>query len=223
MSEAAEGNTTISTAARRRLLADGPAAAAGGATTQDQKPAATTKGDDAAAEDAKRKEKAKVALAAAAKDKERVAEEGRERKKASDPKEQAKLARQKLVAAAAAAVAAASSSATPAGAKLSDACAALAAVAQPPDVQRKFDQSLGYAVLASQMAKVEESTGMPVLQRNRQGGITGISLTGWSALAGMAALVLVVIAAGVYGVRRFATKERQGYARVSRAEPGLGA
>lgn len=51
-----------------------------------------------------------------------------------------------------------------------------------------------------------------------QGGVKGISLTGWSALAGMMALALLIVCGAVYGWRRYTGQDRVGYTLVQKTE-----
>lgn len=99
--------------------------------------------------------------------------------------------------------------------KLSNQCFELASIAEPAKVERTFDvQSAAYSLLTSSMEKLGQSTGLPTVTRNRQGGVTAISLTGWMALLGIAALVVVLMAASTLGVRQY-LGPKGGYALVA--------
>ncbi len=52
-----------------------------------------------------------------------------------------------------------------------------------------------------------------------QGAVIGISLTGWTALAGMFALVVLVVGSAVWGFRRYTGRDKDGYAVVAKTEP----
>jgi Golgi apparatus protein 1 len=104
--------------------------------------------------------------------------------------------------------------------RLSEQCYALAVIAEPPKSERTFDvQSAAYSMLTSSMEKLEASTGLPTLTRNRQGGVTAVSLTGWTALVGMASLVVVLLAGATLGVRQYLGHGRDGYTLVTKQAP----
>ncbi|WIA10933.1 hypothetical protein OEZ85_011098 [Tetradesmus obliquus] len=104
--------------------------------------------------------------------------------------------------------------------KLSEHCFELAVIAEPPATERSFDvQSAAYSMLTSSMEKLESSTGLPTLMRNKQGGVTAVSLTGWTALVGMASLVVVLLAGATLGVRQYLGHARDGYSLVTKQAP----
>ncbi|KAF8068299.1 GLG1 [Scenedesmus sp. PABB004] len=116
--------------------------------------------------------------------------------------------------------------AAPAAPALSDACHALAALAEPPSSERggAFDvRGAAFSAVTASLAAVQDSTGLPTVTRNRQGGVTGVSLTGWTALAGVGALAVVVLAGATLGVRQWVGGgDRSGYSLVAKAAPALG-
>ena len=70
----------------------------------------------------------------------------------------------------------------------------LADIAEPPNMKRAFEASLNIVSLTAQL---ESSTGISGLTvRGRRGSVQGISLTGWVAMLGMSALVVLCM----YGV-----------------------
>jgi Golgi apparatus protein 1 len=107
---------------------------------------------------------------------------------------------------------------------ISQGCRALLELAKPPDMARAFDNTLTQALLETQLGSLEASTGVSMLNRDRRGNVTSVALTGWLAVAGMAALIVLVVAGGVYGYRRYTgdtgsastvvLKSRQAYRRV---------
>lgn len=113
----------------------------------------------------------------------------------------------------------------PAAPRLSDECRALADVAAPPNMKRVFEESLSVALLGSQLSKVEAKTGLPLLARDaRTGAARGVTLTGWTALVGILALVVMLLGGAVYAWRHYygvgdgttvVLKSRSGYRRVS--------
>jgi len=80
--------------------------------------------------------------------------------------------------------------------QVSDACRMLVDVAEPPNMQRAFDTTLSLALLENHLASLESSTGMALLERDRQGHVQAVTLTGWVAVIGMAALVVLTLAGG---------------------------
>lgn len=107
---------------------------------------------------------------------------------------------------------------------LSDACKLLADVAEPPNMKRAFEASLSVALLESQLSRLESSTGLAMIQRDQQGHAQAVTLTGWTAVAGIAAMVVLVIAGGTFAWRRYhgvpdattvVLKSRTGYRRVA--------
>mmetsp|Transcript_34914 Transcript_34914/g.77608 ORF Transcript_34914/g.77608 Transcript_34914/m.77608 type:complete len:994 (-) Transcript_34914:752-3733(-) len=98
--------------------------------------------------------------------------------------------------------------------KLSDKCFVLSDIAEPPNMKRAFDASLSFALLKDQLDKIEMTTGLPMTTRDRKGSAQGISLTGWVAMLGMAALVVLVMF-GLYTVyKRFRGVNESGYTLV---------
>lgn len=111
--------------------------------------------------------------------------------------------------------------------QLNEQCRLLADVAEPPNMKRVFETTLSAALLESQLSTIEDKTGLPMLNRDRKGNAQSITLTGWTALAGMAALVVLAIAGITYawkqyhGVPDAATvvlKARPRYNRVASSE-----
>lgn len=86
---------------------------------------------------------------------------------------------------------------------LSAACRLLADVAEPPNMRQSFEAGLTVALLQNQLSMIESTTGMPLLNRNRAGQVQSITLTGWTALFGITAMVALVAAGSVYGYRRY--------------------
>jgi Golgi apparatus protein 1 len=70
-------------------------------------------------------------------------------------------------------------------------------------MKRAFEASLSLALLESQVARVEARTGVSLMARDGRGRPEGITLTGWSALAGIAALVVTLLAAATYAWRGY--------------------
>lgn len=86
-----------------------------------------------------------------------------------------------------------SAATTPAaGKQLSEACYILADIAEPPNMKQAFDKSLSFALLKDQLDKIDTATGLPLVSRDRRGEAQGVSLTGWMAVLGMTAMVVLV-------------------------------
>lgn len=105
--------------------------------------------------------------------------------------------------------------------QLSQECYQLAVLAEPPRVDQSYDvKALAYSVLKNSLEKVEQTTGLPTVTRNKQGGVTAVSLTGWSAIAGVAALVLVMLAGATLVVRQYlGQRDKDGYTLVMKQAP----
>ncbi len=104
-------------------------------------------------------------------------------------------------------------------AKLSDECRVLADIAEPPNVKRAFDASLSFALIQNQLESVESSTGLELLTRNTKGAAQGLSLTGWTALAGIAAMVVLMGAGSWYGYKRYRGVPDHDYTLVVKTPP----
>ncbi|GBF99737.1 hypothetical protein Rsub_12450 [Raphidocelis subcapitata] len=108
---------------------------------------------------------------------------------------------------------------------LSAECRAIASVAEAQDAKAAFDASLSAAaLLGGQLARLEAVTGAPMLARDSAGRPEGVTLTGWSALLGIAALLAAVVVGGAFAWRQYrggadpatvVLKSRPGYGRVS--------
>ncbi|MEW5311455.1 MAG: hypothetical protein WDW38_003169 [Sanguina aurantia] len=79
----------------------------------------------------------------------------------------------------------------------------LADVAEPPNMRQSFEAGLTVALLQNQLSMIESTTGVPMLNRNRAGQVQSITLTGWTALFGITAMVVLVAAGSVFGYRRY--------------------
>lgn len=77
-------------------------------------------------------------------------------------------------------------------AKLSDKCFVLADIAEPPNMKKAFESSLSFALLKDQLEKIETVTGIQTVTRDRGGEAQGVSLTGWMALFGISAMIVLV-------------------------------
>ena len=105
--------------------------------------------------------------------------------------------------------------------KLSEECWHLAWLAEPPDMHEDFNTDLATMQLVTAgLERLEGMTGLGLVERNVQGGSTGVSLTGWTALIGMAALMLVLFGGVVYGLKQwFWGPEKEGYTLVMKTAP----
>ncbi|KIZ01249.1 hypothetical protein MNEG_6714 [Monoraphidium neglectum] len=105
---------------------------------------------------------------------------------------------------------------------VSDECRVLLALAEPPQLPSPFDAA-GAAVRAAvqQLDRLQGATGVPVLHRDARGTPTGISLTGWSAVVGMAALVIAVLGGAVLALRHL-RGGRHSYTLVTKSAPPQG-
>lgn len=86
---------------------------------------------------------------------------------------------------------------------LSDSCRVLADIAEPPNMKQAFDASLSVVLLQSQLGMLESATGWNLMARDRSGNAQAITLTGWTAVAGMAALVVLIMWGAAFAWRRY--------------------
>lgn len=97
---------------------------------------------------------------------------------------------------------------------LSDKCRTLVDVAEPPNMKRAFEASLSVVVLKSQLEALESKTGVQMLNRDRRGNAQSVTLTGWTALAGIAAMLLLVMWGFAYAWRQYKGESKDGYTLV---------
>ncbi|KXZ55868.1 hypothetical protein GPECTOR_2g1419 [Gonium pectorale] len=98
---------------------------------------------------------------------------------------------------------------------LSDKCTALVDVAEPPNMKQAFEASLTVALLQSQLAAVEGATGLTMLNRDRQGNAQSLTLSGWTALLGIASMVVLVMFGANFAYRKYrGVPEQAGYTLV---------
>lgn len=113
------------------------------------------------------------------------------------------------------------SSSTPSNSRqLSPKCFVLADIAEPPNMKSAFESSLSIASLSSQLDSLGSATGLPLTVKDRRGAVKGISLTGWVAMLGMAAFVLLVLFGTVLLYKRLrGSPEASGYTLVVKQQP----
>jgi Golgi apparatus protein 1 len=87
--------------------------------------------------------------------------------------------------------------------QLSDQCKVLADVAEPPNMKRAFETTLSVALLESQLSALESKTGVAMVKRDQSGHAQALTLTGWTAIAGVAAMVVLVLVGGAYAYKRY--------------------
>lgn len=87
--------------------------------------------------------------------------------------------------------------------QLSEVCRVLADVAEPPNMKRAFETTLSIALLETQLSALESKTGLPMVKRDQTGHAQALTLTGWTAIAGVAAMVVLAIAGGTYFYKRY--------------------
>lgn len=100
---------------------------------------------------------------------------------------------------------------------LSAQCKALVVLAEPTDAFAQYQTSLSASVVSSQMSSLESTLGLRsgTLASTSSGGLT---LTGWSAIFGVMAIVTVATAGAVYGYRRYKGLDKHaGYTMVHKS------
>ncbi|GAX78146.1 hypothetical protein CEUSTIGMA_g5588.t1 [Chlamydomonas eustigma] len=103
---------------------------------------------------------------------------------------------------------------------LSESCRVLADVAEPPNVKAAFDASLTVVLMQSQLEALESKTGVQMLVRDRAGNAQGVTLTGWTALAGIAALIVLVMFSASYAWGKYRGANKDGYTLVVKKSGG---
>eukprot|EP00775_Hariotina_reticulata_P012795 gene12795-12923_t len=87
--------------------------------------------------------------------------------------------------------------------QLSKECRMLADVAEPPNMKRAFETTLSAALFESQLSALGSKTGLSMLNRDSQGRAQSVTLTGGIAVAGIAAMVVLVVAGGTYAWKQY--------------------
>ncbi|MEW5299471.1 MAG: hypothetical protein WDW36_002486 [Sanguina aurantia] len=82
-------------------------------------------------------------------------------------------------------------------------CFALADIAEPPNAKAAFESALSFALLQNQLERIEISTGLPLVTRDNKGVAQGVSLTGWMAMLGITALLVLISYGGYTGYKKF--------------------
>lgn len=112
-------------------------------------------------------------------------------------------------------------SSNPGVASLSDECRVLADVAEPPNMRKAFDAGLAVVLLQSQLGALESKTGLPMMDYDKQGNAQGVTITGWTALAGISSLIILMLFAGNYAYKRYkGAHEAAGYTLVVKNKQG---
>lgn len=88
--------------------------------------------------------------------------------------------------------------------QLTDECRLLADVAAPPNMQRAFENSLSMALMDMSLGSIESTMGLQMLARDqRTGQAQSVTLTGWTAILGVAALVVLVAVSARFGYQKY--------------------
>lgn len=86
---------------------------------------------------------------------------------------------------------------------ISEECRSITEVAEPPDMRLAFDASLSLGFITAQLEALEGSTGLTFVSKGSRSMVT---LTGWTALLGVASFVLAI----AYGLNLAVRKIRGG-------------
>jgi Golgi apparatus protein 1 len=105
------------------------------------------------------------------------------------------------------------------GPRLSDECFRLADIAEPPNMGRIYEDSLLAAFFKDQMDAVGKATGLPTVTRNPKGEAQGVSLTGWMAMLGMTAMIVVVFYGLFAAYKRMRGVPDHDYTLVVKSQP----
>lgn len=103
-------------------------------------------------------------------------------------------------------------------AQLSAQCKELVLLAEPTDAFAQYQTSLSASAVSSQMESLERSLGLsPGTLTSKSSG--GLTLTGWSAIFGILAIMIVAAAGAVFGYRRYKGLDKHaGYTMVKKAK-----
>ncbi|KAK9820440.1 hypothetical protein WJX72_010380 [[Myrmecia] bisecta] len=92
---------------------------------------------------------------------------------------------------------------------LEPACRTLVAVAAPKDALAMFDSSMTASAIAQKVADIQKAASISAQLVNPQArGASVITLTGWVALAAVAALMVVIVGSIVFAYRRYTGMDR---------------
>ena len=102
-------------------------------------------------------------------------------------------------------------------ASLSSRCQDLVLLAEPTDAFAQYQTSLSASTVSSQVESLEAKLGLSRGTLSSQNN-SGLTLTGWTAVVGMVAIIVVTIAGAVLGYRRYKGLDRHsGYTMVKKA------
>ena len=101
---------------------------------------------------------------------------------------------------------------------LSPKCLDLILLAEPTDAFAQYQTSLSASVVSSQVESLESKLGLsPGTLTSRNNG--GLTLTGWTAIFGIVAIMIVAAAGAVFGYRRYKGLDRHaGYTMVKKSK-----
>ena len=101
---------------------------------------------------------------------------------------------------------------------LSPRCKNLVLLAEPTDAFAQYQTSLSASVASSQVEALETKLGLrPGTLSSRNTG--GLTLTGWTAVLGIVAIVMVAAAGGVFAYRRYKGLDKHaGYTMVKKSK-----
>jgi len=101
---------------------------------------------------------------------------------------------------------------------LSPRCKNLVLLAEPSDAFAQYQTSLSASVASSQVEALETKLGLrPGTLSSRNTG--GLTLTGWTAVLGIVAIVMVAAAGGVFAYRRYKGLDKHaGYTMVKKSK-----
>lgn len=103
------------------------------------------------------------------------------------------------------------------GASLSAACQDLVLLAEPTDAFAQYQTSLSASTVSSQVESLEAKLGLARGTLTSQNN-SGLTLTGWTAVIGMVAIIVVSIAGAILGYRRYKGLDKHsGYTMVKKA------
>ena len=103
------------------------------------------------------------------------------------------------------------------GASLSPGCQDLVILAEPTDAFAQYQTSLSASTVSSQVESLEAKLGLSRGTLTSQDN-SGLTLTGWTAVIGMLAIIVVSVAGAILGYRRYKGLDKHsGYTMVKKA------
>lgn len=95
-------------------------------------------------------------------------------------------------------------------AALTEGCKKMVMLAAPKDAKALFDGEMTTAAVVSKVEEIEKKAGLMAafIKNDKTSGSSMVTLTGWIALAAMAALIVVLISGVVFAYRKYTGQDK---------------